>query len=130
MYVKKYKISYKKKVELKHFSQDNLPDFEDVEVIGDDEDEDEDEVRASGGIEGSKSKEESSKFLNSIKKQMIKDPLDEEFKIEQTTINDACKKELQKKAYKDIAWWIYCMAIPLNMVNYQTFQVMIESIGQ
>ncbi|KAJ9187043.1 hypothetical protein P3X46_002540, partial [Hevea brasiliensis] len=50
--------------------------------------------------------------------------------MKQTAINEACKKELRKKACKDIAQWIYDAAIPFNAVNYPSFQVMVESIGQ
>ena len=50
--------------------------------------------------------------------------------LKQTTINDACKKELRDKACKDIARWMYDAAIPFNVVNYPSFGVMVESIGQ
>ena len=50
--------------------------------------------------------------------------------LKQSTINEACKKELREKAYRDIARWMYDAAIPFNAVNYPSFDVMIESIGQ
>ncbi|XP_057997437.1 uncharacterized protein LOC110646511 [Hevea brasiliensis] len=51
-------------------------------------------------------------------------------KLKQTTINDSSKKELQEKACRDIARWMYDVAIPFNTANYPSFQVMLESVGQ
>ena len=45
------------------------------------------------------------------------------------TINDAYKKELREKAHVDIARWMYEAAIPFNVVNYDSFNVAIQSIG-
>ena len=50
--------------------------------------------------------------------------------LKQSTINEACKKELREKACRDIARWMYDAAIRFNAVNYPSFDVMIESIGQ
>ncbi|KAM3754067.1 hypothetical protein ACB098_03G139600 [Castanea mollissima] len=48
----------------------------------------------------------------------------------QTTINDAYKKELREKACVDIAKGMYEAAIPFNAVNYDSFNVAIQSIGR
>ncbi|XVE73301.1 hypothetical protein DITRI_Ditri11bG0106600 [Diplodiscus trichospermus] len=50
--------------------------------------------------------------------------------MRQTTINEACKKELREKACGEIARWMYDAAIPFNAVNYPSFEVMIEDIRQ
>ncbi|KAJ9132775.1 hypothetical protein P3X46_033612 [Hevea brasiliensis] len=113
---------------------DKLPDHEDVEILGDDEDEDDVGTILRGSKGNSKVQ----------KKARTKGPIDLYFaksaakavqdrknsKPKQTTINEACKKELRKKACKDIARWMYDAAIPFNAVNYPSFQVMVESIGQ
>jgi len=51
-------------------------------------------------------------------------------KGKQTTINEHYKKEARDKACQSIARWMYDAGIPFNAVNYDSFQVMIESIGQ
>ncbi|XP_058007664.1 uncharacterized protein LOC110641407 [Hevea brasiliensis] len=51
-------------------------------------------------------------------------------KLKQTTINEACKKELREKACRDIARWMHDATIPFNAANYPSFQVMLESVGQ
>lgn len=48
----------------------------------------------------------------------------------QATANDAYKKELREKACVDIARWLYEAGIPLDAVNYDSFKVAIQSIGQ
>ncbi|XP_057986679.1 uncharacterized protein LOC110658706 [Hevea brasiliensis] len=113
---------------------DKLPDYEDVETLRDDEDEDDVGIIL-GGSKGSSEVQ---------KKARTKGPIDLYFaksaakvvqdrknsKLKQTTINVACKKELRKKACKDIARWMYDATIPFNAINYPSFQVMVESIGQ
>ncbi|XP_057984783.1 uncharacterized protein LOC110670460 [Hevea brasiliensis] len=113
---------------------DKLPDYQDVEILGDNEDEDDVGTILRGSKGNSKVQ----------KKARTKGPIDLYFaksaakavqdrknsKLKQTTINEACKKELRKKACKDIAQWMYDAAIPFNAVNYPSFQVMVESIGQ
>ena len=49
--------------------------------------------------------------------------------MKQTTINDA-RKELQERAYREIARWLYNAAIPFNAVKFPQFQVMIDAIGR
>ncbi|KAL4614173.1 hypothetical protein ACB092_07G034900 [Castanea dentata] len=48
----------------------------------------------------------------------------------QATANDAHKKELREKACADIARWLYEAGIPLNAVNFGSFNVAIQSIGR
>ncbi|RVW63621.1 hypothetical protein CK203_057421 [Vitis vinifera] len=51
-------------------------------------------------------------------------------KMNQTTINDAYKKEARERACMLITRWMYEAAIPFNAVTYPSFQPMIEAIGQ
>ncbi|KAL6329081.1 hypothetical protein AAG906_007371 [Vitis piasezkii] len=51
-------------------------------------------------------------------------------KMNQTTINDAYKKEARERACMLITRWMYEAAIPFNVVTYPSFQPMIEAIGQ
>ncbi|RVW92379.1 hypothetical protein CK203_032455 [Vitis vinifera] len=51
-------------------------------------------------------------------------------KMNQTTINDANKKEARERAFMLITRWMYEAAIPFNAVTYLSFQPMIEAIGQ
>ncbi|RVW12187.1 hypothetical protein CK203_084250 [Vitis vinifera] len=51
-------------------------------------------------------------------------------KMNQTTINDAYKKEARERACTLITRWMYEAAIPFNAVTYPSFQPMIEAIGQ
>ncbi|KAM4097774.1 hypothetical protein ACJW30_07G027500 [Castanea mollissima] len=48
----------------------------------------------------------------------------------QATANDAYKKELREKACADIARWLYEAGIPLNAVNFDSFNAAIQSIGR
>ncbi|RVW53215.1 hypothetical protein CK203_115599 [Vitis vinifera] len=50
--------------------------------------------------------------------------------MNQTTINDAYKKEARERACMLITRWMYEAAIPFNAVTYPSFQPMIEAIGQ
>ena len=50
--------------------------------------------------------------------------------MNQTTINDACKKEAKERACMLIIRWIYGTAIPFNAITYLSFQPMIEAIDQ
>ncbi|KAJ9686980.1 hypothetical protein PVL29_015720 [Vitis rotundifolia] len=51
-------------------------------------------------------------------------------KMNQTTINDAYKKEARERVCMLITRWMYEVAIPFNAVTYPSFQPMIEAIGQ
>ena len=51
-------------------------------------------------------------------------------KMNQTTINDAYKKEAREKACMFIIRGMYQTAIPFNTIIYPSFQPMIEAIGQ
>ncbi|KAJ9688880.1 hypothetical protein PVL29_014498 [Vitis rotundifolia] len=51
-------------------------------------------------------------------------------KMNQTTINDAYKKEARERACMLITRWMYETIIPFNAVTYPSFQPMIEAIGQ
>ncbi|RVW58026.1 hypothetical protein CK203_114209 [Vitis vinifera] len=51
-------------------------------------------------------------------------------KMNQTTINDAYKKEARERACMLITRWMYEAVIPFNTVTYPSFQPMIEAIGQ
>ena len=50
--------------------------------------------------------------------------------MNQTTINDAYKKEARERIYMLITRWIYKAVIPFNAITYPSFQPMIEAIGQ
>ncbi|KAJ9705844.1 hypothetical protein PVL29_003780 [Vitis rotundifolia] len=51
-------------------------------------------------------------------------------RMNQTTINDAYKKETRERACMLITRWMYEAAISFNAVTYPSFQPMIEAIGQ
>ena len=51
-------------------------------------------------------------------------------KMNQTTINDTCKKEARERACMLITRWMYEADIPFNAVTYPSFQPMIETIIQ
>ncbi|XP_058002223.1 uncharacterized protein LOC110636882 [Hevea brasiliensis] len=85
---------------------DKLPDYEDVEILGDDEDEDDVGTILRGSKGNSKVQ----------KKARTKGPIDLYF--------------AKSAANADIARWMYDAAIPFNTVNYPSFQVMVESTGQ
>ncbi|RVW72086.1 hypothetical protein CK203_054783 [Vitis vinifera] len=51
-------------------------------------------------------------------------------RMNQTTINDAYKKEARERACMLITRWMYEAAIPFNAVTYLSFQPMIKAIGQ
>ncbi|RVW39587.1 hypothetical protein CK203_090641 [Vitis vinifera] len=51
-------------------------------------------------------------------------------KMNQTTINDAYKKEARERACMLITRWMYEADIPFNVITYPSFQPMIEAIGQ
>ena len=51
-------------------------------------------------------------------------------KMNQTTINDAYKKEARERACMLITRWMYEVVIPFNAVTYPSFQQMIEAINQ
>ncbi|KAL6323003.1 hypothetical protein AAG906_023620 [Vitis piasezkii] len=51
-------------------------------------------------------------------------------KMNQTTINDAYKKEARERVCILITRWMYKAAIPFNAVTYSSFQPIIEAIGQ
>ena len=50
--------------------------------------------------------------------------------MNQTTINDAYKKEARERIYMLIIRWMYKATIPFNAITYPSFQLMIEAIGQ
>ncbi|XP_021656850.2 uncharacterized protein LOC110647363 [Hevea brasiliensis] len=128
----------KKKVLKKGFDKSSFPDFEDVERFSDDENEDEIAANTGGSLEGS------SKVAEMRKRTRTKGPIDLYFaqnaeivmqdkkntKMKQTTTNEARKKKLREKACRAIAQWMYDAGIPFSAVNYPSFQVMVESIGQ
>ncbi|RVW64249.1 hypothetical protein CK203_046332 [Vitis vinifera] len=51
-------------------------------------------------------------------------------KMNQTTINDAYKKEARERACMPITRWMYEAPIPFNAITYPSFQPTIEAIGQ
>ena len=51
-------------------------------------------------------------------------------KMNQTTINDAYKKEARERVCMLITRWMYEATIPFNAITYPSFQPMIEAIGQ
>ncbi|XP_059635849.1 uncharacterized protein LOC132278033 [Cornus florida] len=81
--------------------------------------------------------------VNSSKMQKQKGPIDLYFtprpKIvvqkrkeggKQTAINDACKKELRRRACAAFARWMYDAGIAFNAVKYDSFAEVVEAIGQ
>ncbi|CAH1453556.1 unnamed protein product [Lactuca virosa] len=48
----------------------------------------------------------------------------------QQTINEVCRKELRGKACSEIAKWFYDAGIPFNAATYDSFNIMVEAIGQ
>ena len=50
--------------------------------------------------------------------------------MNQTTINDAYKKEARERDCMLITRWMYEAVIPFNAVTYLSFQPMIEAISQ
>ena len=50
--------------------------------------------------------------------------------MNQTTINDAYKKEARERTYMFITRWMYETVILFNAVTYPSFQPMIEAIDQ
>ena len=51
-------------------------------------------------------------------------------KMNQTTINDAYKKEARERVCMLITRWMYEAIIPFNAITYPSFQTMIEAINQ
>ena len=52
------------------------------------------------------------------------------WKMNQTIINDAYKKEIRGRACMLITRWMYETAISFNAITYPSFQPMIEAIGR
>ena len=50
--------------------------------------------------------------------------------MNQTTINDAYKKEARERACMLITRWMYEAVIPFNAVTYSSFQPIIEAISK
>ena len=50
-------------------------------------------------------------------------------RMNQTTINDAYKKEARERACMFITRWMYEAVIPFNAIIYPSFQPIIEAIG-
>ncbi|KAM0024561.1 putative transcription factor/ chromatin remodeling BED-type(Zn) family [Helianthus debilis subsp. tardiflorus] len=46
------------------------------------------------------------------------------------TFNEVCNKELRDKACTEIAKWFYDVGIPSNAATYDSFNAMIEAVGQ
>ena len=44
--------------------------------------------------------------------------------------NTPYKNELKERAHRSIARWMYDTGIPLNAINYESFEPMLEAIGQ
>ncbi|XP_059638415.1 uncharacterized protein LOC132280296 [Cornus florida] len=81
--------------------------------------------------------------VNSSKRQKQKGPIDLYFTLrpkvvvqkrkdggKQTTMNDACKKELRGRACAAFARWMYDAGIAFNAVKYDSFAEVVEAIGQ
>ena len=51
-------------------------------------------------------------------------------KMNQTTINNAYKKEARERVCMLITRWMYEAAIPFKAITYPSFQPMIKAIGQ
>ncbi|XP_065856458.1 uncharacterized protein [Euphorbia lathyris] len=118
--------------------RDAFMDFEDVETLGDDSNEDDiafevEPLKRSNTKLGKKSKRPRQKgqidlYFTPRAEKVVKSR--KESKLKQTTINDACKKELRERACLDITKWMYDAAIAFNAVKYPSFDVMVESIGE
>ncbi|XP_059667593.1 uncharacterized protein LOC132313007 isoform X2 [Cornus florida] len=51
-------------------------------------------------------------------------------KVKQSSIKDAYKKKLRDRVCKQLARWMYDAGISFDAVNYDSFPIMIEAIGQ
>ncbi|XP_059632352.1 uncharacterized protein LOC132274986 [Cornus florida] len=104
--------------------------------------EDEDDVMEVSN-RGKRVANEGNASVNSSKMQKQKGPIDLYFtprpKVviqkrkeggKQTTINDACKKELRGRACAAFARWMYDAGIAFNDVKYDSFAEVVETIGQ
>ena len=119
-----------------------MPDFDQIESLGDDEYE-EDMESSTERISNQLSGQGSSK-TQLLKKQKVKGRMDTYFtpsaeKVvqarrsggsRQTTINEVCHKELRDKVCGDIARFFYDNGISFNAIKSESFAIMVESIGQ
>lgn len=116
-----------KKKELK-VQRSFVQEVEDVELTFDEEEDDDLEVnnpRKRLSSNQSHQKDCLELVKSSRKKPKLKSQINA-----QSTVNDACKKEMREHAYICIARWFYDAGIPLNACNYDSFGPMIEAIGQ
>ncbi|KAL2944427.1 30S ribosomal protein S15 [Bienertia sinuspersici] len=119
-----------KKAEAKNVSQmmpsvDDADDYDDVEEL------DPESLNTKGNGSGS---------VQSKKRLRVKGPLDMyvtstpqdvlKGRKERKGIFGACDKQLREKVCRDIAKWFYDAGIPFNAATYDSFGVMVESIGQ
>ncbi|XP_059670904.1 uncharacterized protein LOC132316448 [Cornus florida] len=125
----------KKKEEKEHTNL--LSDFDDMD------DQDEDDVTIID-VKGKRVASGTGSSNIQSKKQKQKGPIDLYFtpppevvvqnrkndKSKQTTIDNACKKELRNRACQRFARWMYDAGISFNALNYDSFAPVVEAIGQ
>ncbi|XP_052178007.1 uncharacterized protein LOC127791885 isoform X2 [Diospyros lotus] len=122
-----------KKLEEKNNS-DVIPDFDDIDTLGDDDD---DEVVFERGVKRPMSSSSSQGLTMQQKKQRMKGPLDlllpPKLKVstrKQTTMETHVNKELRENACVWFSRWMYEAGLSFNAVKYPSFKPMIEAIGR
>ncbi|KAI3810701.1 hypothetical protein L1987_20323 [Smallanthus sonchifolius] len=97
----------------------------DVFNLEDDDDEECDEVpvTATGSSKSSASKPKKPKVIGCMNTYFNQD-------LKQQKINEACRKEIRKRACKELARWFYDAGVPFHAANYDSFQKAIEAVGQ
>ncbi|XP_059661220.1 uncharacterized protein LOC132307463 isoform X3 [Cornus florida] len=119
----------------------NLLPSDDINFIDEEDEDDVMEVKNRGKRVASASSGSAS--VNSSKRQKQKGSIDLYFTPrpeivvqkrkeggKQTTINDACKKELRRRACAAFARWMYDAGIAFNAVKYDSFAEVVEAFGQ
>lgn len=96
----------------------------DVVDLDDYDEEDVDERNVHQGKKRSRVKGPLDMFVTSTPKDVLK------ARQERKGIFGACDKQLRDKVCRDIARWFYDAGIPFHASTYESFGVMIESIGQ
>ncbi|XP_052170572.1 uncharacterized protein LOC127786893 isoform X2 [Diospyros lotus] len=122
-----------KKLEEKNNS-DVIPDFDDIDTLGDDDD---DEVVFERGVKRPMSSSSSQGLTMQQRKQRMKGPLDlllpPKLKVstgKQTTMETHVNKELRENACVWFSRWMYEAGLSFNAVKYPSFKPMIEAIGR
>ncbi|XP_052171981.1 uncharacterized protein LOC127787936 [Diospyros lotus] len=119
---------------------DDMPDFDDIDTLGDDVDEM--DVGAFQNRGKRPMQGQASSMQQKKQRQQQKGPLDlflstkpkvsnqKDAKGKQTTIESHVNKELRENACVWFSRWMYEAGIPFNAVNYPSFKPMMEAIGR